>query len=340
MFNNEQFSISSENYHSSLVDNFGRKISYLRLSVTDKCNLRCFYCMPKGHKEFEEPINWLTFPEIKRVVRAFADLGVSNFRITGGEPLVRKNISGLVSKLNKTRGVKNISLSTNASLLTKQANDLFNSGVDRLNVSLDTLNDKRFRDITGGSLNEVLNGLESAKKLGFSSIKINMVVMKGINEDEIPDMLRYCQHNGFILRLIETMPMGSTGKQATQYYQDLSVIKKQLQQEFDLVDAVVEGAGPARYLKSKNSDFYIGFITPISQHFCETCNRVRMTVDGTLHMCLGQEHSFALRPLLRSGINHEELKYAIIQAINLKPEKHEFKENPEKTIRFMSMTGG
>jgi cyclic pyranopterin phosphate synthase len=340
MLSRDQYTASSESYHSCLIDNFGRKINYLRISVTDKCNLRCFYCMPKGHKEFEEPENWLSFSEIKHVVRAFSDLGVANFRITGGEPLVRKNISKLVKSLNSVSAVSNISLSTNASLLASQAVDLHAAGIDRINVSLDTLNQKRFRDITGGSLLDVYNGLDTAKKLGFSSIKINMVVMKGVNDDEIRNMLLFCQKNNFVLRLIETMPMGSTGQNAAQHYLDLSVIRKQLKEEFDLVDAVVEGVGPARYMKSKNSDFYIGFITPISQHFCETCNRVRMTVDGTLHMCLGQEHSFALRPLLRAGISHEELKHAIVQAINLKPEKHEFNERPQQTIRFMSMTGG
>jgi len=324
----------------NLIDSFGRKINYLRLSVTDKCNLRCFYCLPKGFKDFEEPENWLTFSEIQRVVKAFASLGVSNFRVTGGEPLVRKNLPKLISKINKIKGVKNISLSTNATLLKKQAMDLHEAGIDRLNVSLDTLKEERFNDITAGSLADVLDGLETAKKLNFSSIKINMVVMKGVNDDEIRDMLTFCQQHGFILRLIETMPMGSTGKEANKQYQDLSIIKQQLQKEFDLVDAVVDGVGPARYLKSKNNDFYVGFITPISQHFCETCNRVRMSVDGTLYLCLGQEHSFALRPLLRNGINDEELKYAILKAIDLKPERHEFNDNPEKPLRFMSMTGG
>jgi cyclic pyranopterin phosphate synthase len=205
---------------------------------------------------------------------------------------------------------------------------------------LDTLDEVKFKEITAGSLSPVLEGLEAAKNLNFSSIKINMVVMKGINDHEIKDMMFFCERNGFILRLIETMPMGSTGQNANQHYQDLSVIRNQLQQEFGLVDAFVKGSGPARYLKSRNSNLTVGFITPISQHFCETCNRVRLSVDGTLYMCLGQDHSFSLRPLLRAGISHEELKQVIVQAINLKPEKHEFKENPEKQLRFMSMTGG
>ena len=339
MLSRDQYTAGSESYHSNLIDNFGRKIDYLDLSVTDKCNLHCFYSMPKGDSKYEEAEHWLSFSEIKRVVRAFADLGVANFAITGGEPLVRKNISGLIKSLNSVSTVKNISLSTNALLLASQAAGLHAAGVDRLNVSLDTLSQKRFREIAGGSLLDVYKGLDTVKKLGFSSIKINMLVIKGVNDDEIRDMLWFCQQNGFILRLIEDIPLGSAGQNAMQHNQDISVIRKQLKQEFDLVDAVVEGAGPARYMKSKTSDFSIGFIAPVSQHFCETCNRVRMTVDGTLHMCLGQEHSFPLRPLLRSGINHEELKFAIMQAINLKPEKHEFKESPEKNIRFMSMAG-
>ncbi len=324
----------------ALIDTHGRKIEYLRLSVTDKCNLRCFYCLPKGFKDFEEPENWLTYDEINKVIHAFADLGVSRIRITGGEPLVRKNIHQLARKLKCIKGIDDLSLSTNASLLSKQADALFESGIDRLNVSLDTLNDKRFKNITQGDLAPVLNGLEKAKELGFKVIKINMVVMRGVNKDEISDMVRFCQQNGFILRLIETMPMGSTGQAANEQFVDLCETRIKLQHEFDLIDTVVDGGGPARYMKSKNGDLHIGFITPISQHFCETCNRVRMSVDGTLYMCLGQDHSFALRPLLRAGISHDELKFAIQEAIALKPERHFFNEQPEKILRFMSMTGG
>ncbi len=343
--NHESYNMQPNNHSNtripSLIDSFGRNISYLRLSVTDKCNLRCFYCLPKGFKDFEEPENWLTFDEIHRVIKAFSELGVSRIRVTGGEPLVRKNLPHLIDQLNQLPGVNDLSLSSNASLLARYSQPLYDAGISRLNISLDTLNEQKFKDITGGgALNEVLEGLKAAKASGFKPVKINMVAMRGVNDDEISDMVRFCKKHDFILRLIETMPMGSTGKEASEHYLDLAPVRKQLQKEFDLIDSVVDGGGPARYMKFRNSDFHIGFITPISQHFCETCNRVRLSVDGTLYMCLGQEHSLELRPLLRQGITDDELKQAIRQAVDMKPERHFFTENPEKPLRFMSMTGG
>ncbi len=325
---------------TALIDSYGRRIEYLRLSVADKCNMRCFYCLPKGHKQFERQNNWLTFDETERVVHVFADLGVSHLRITGGEPLIRADLPVLTRRLMQIPGIEDLSLSTNATLLERDANGLYQSGVTRLNVSLDSLNETRFKEITGGSLEPVLAGLRSAKLAGFKPIKINMVVMKGINEAEIEDMVRYCRKHGFILRLIETMPMGDTGRNAVNQYVDLAEVRKKLQRTFDLVDTVVTGGGPARYMRSREGDFCIGFITPLSQHFCANCNRVRLSVGGTLYTCLGQEHSLALRPLLRDGINDHELKQVILDAIEQKPEKHNFNEEPETTVRFMSMTGG
>ena len=332
--------ISHHDKQTSLVDPFGRRIEYVRLSVTDKCNLRCFYCMPKGFKDFEQPEHWLTFDEIEQVIRAFTELGVARVRLTGGEPLVRKNIAGLAERLTALPGLNDLSLSTNAVLLGNQADDLDRAGVSRINVSLDTLNPERFKEITGGELQPVLDGLLAAKQAGFSPIKINMVAMKGINDDEFEDMVAFCLQHGFTLRFIETMPMGATADDATDRYIDLQEVKQQLSKSFDLIPGVMPGGGPARYVQIKGSELRIGFITPISQHFCESCNRVRLSVDGTLYLCLGQDDKVELRPLLRQGISDDDLKNVLIEAIGLKPEKHEFNEKPDQVVRLMSMTGG
>ena len=323
-----------------LIDPFGRKIEYVRLSVTDRCNLRCFYCLPKGFKGFENKERRLTVGEIERVMRAFVELGVIRARITGGEPLVRKDLPTLADHLSALPGLEDLFLSTNATLLATQAVALRRAGVTRLNVSLDSLKPERFTRITGGCLEQVLEGLMAAKDAGFYPIKINMVALKGINDDEFEDMVEFCLTHGFTLRLIETMPMGSTGRDASRHYLDLCTIKQSLARKFDLVPSVMPGGGPARYYRVKGVDLRIGFITPISQHFCETCNRVRLSVDGMLYMCLGQDHCYELRPLLRQGISDAELRAAIVEAIARKPARHKFREKPEHVVRFMSMTGG
>jgi cyclic pyranopterin phosphate synthase len=323
-----------------LTDRFGRAIEYVRLSVTDRCDLRCFYCMPKGFNDFEEPEHWLTFDEIERVIGAFARLGTRRVRVTGGEPLVRKDLPQLTARLAALPGIEDLSLSTNATRLAKHAVELRDAGISRINVSLDSLDATRFKEITQGKLDKVLAGLMAAKAAGFAPIKINMVVMKGINEDEVEDMVDFCIEHDFTLRFIETMPMGDTGRSATDHYVDLQTVKARLAKRFDLLPGVMPGGGPARYVRVAGTDLRIGFITPISQHFCETCNRVRLSVDGTLYMCLGQEHRFELRPLLRTGCSDAELETAILTAIDLKPERHEFREKPDQVVRFMSMTGG
>lgn len=325
---------------SQLIDPFGRSIDYVRLSVTDRCDLRCFYCLPKGFKGFEEPDHWLSFDEIERVLRAFGALGTKRIRITGGEPLVRKNLSLLAARLNALPGIDDLSLSTNAVKLAAQAEDLYAGGVRRLNISLDSLDPQRFRDITGGKLDKVMAGLMAAKAAGFAPIKINMVVMKGVNEDEVEAMVDFCLQHGFTLRFIETMPMGNTGRDAVDHYVDLQTVRDRLERRFELLPGVMPGGGPARYVQVAGSELRIGFITPISQHFCESCNRVRLSVDGTLYLCLGQDNKFELRPLLRAGISDAELEDAIRHAITLKPERHEFREKPAQVVRFMSMTGG
>jgi len=327
--------------NASLIDPHGRPVDYLRLSVTDRCDLRCQYCLPAGYRDFEEPEHWLTFDEIERLVRAFTELGVRRVRLTGGEPLTRRGLPGLARRLSALPHLEDLSLSTNAIQLGRDAVALREAGVRRLNVSLDSLRADRYAAITGGGkLEKVRHGLETARRAGFSPIKINMVVMGGVNDDEIGDMVRFCIDREFTLRFIETMPIGDTGREASHHYVDLQTVRQRLEQEFTLLPAAMTGGGPARYFRVADTELRIGFITPISQHFCDTCNRVRLAADGTLYLCLGQEDNVQFRPLMRSGANTETLKEMIRAGIARKPEKHEFREAPAKVVRFMAQTGG
>ncbi len=323
-----------------LRDRFGRSIEYLRLSVTDRCDLRCTYCIPKGFRGFEEPEHWLTFDEIERLVGAFARLGTRRVRLTGGEPLLRRGVVDLSRRLAAIPGVDDLSMSTNATQLAKHARALRAAGVGRINVSLDSLDRACTERITGrDSHASILEGLMVAKAAGFGPIKINMVAMRGVNDGEIDDMVDFCIRNDFLLRLIEVMPVGATGRDAA--YLDLAEVQARLRQRFGLVPQAAElGGGPARYLSTPDGRASIGFITPMSQHFCATCNRVRLAVDGTLYLCLGQDEKFEFRPLLRGGASDAELEAAIRQAIELKPHRHDFNSRPEKIIRFMAQTGG
>nr|VFJ45963.1 MAG: cyclic pyranopterin phosphate synthase [Candidatus Kentron sp. DK] len=325
---------------SPLIDPFGRRIEYLRLSVTDKCNYRCFYCLPKGSHDFEPPANWLRFHEIEQVVRAFAGLGVGRLRITGGEPLVRKGISELAGRLARLPGVHDLSLSTNASLLVKHAEALHLAGVGRINVSLDTLKPDRFHQVTGGHLQDVLAGLAAARAAGFSPIKINMVALKDYNDDEVEDMVEFCLANDFTLRFIEAMPIGNPGCGIRGHYLNLQALKAQLADKYPLIPDQMAGGGPARYFRIAGTALRIGFITPISQHFCQDCNRVRLSVSGMLYLCLGKNHCYNLQPLLRAGADDHALQSALLEALALKPERHEFREKPGEIARPMSMTGG
>ncbi|MFZ5483668.1 MAG: GTP 3',8-cyclase MoaA [Pseudomonadota bacterium] len=323
---------------TALIDRFGRRIEYLRLSVTDRCDLRCVYCIPEGFKDFEEPAHWLTFDELERLLGLFAGLGLKRVRFTGGEPLLRRNVTELARRVAGLPGIEDLSLSTNATQLAQHAEALKAAGVTRLNVSLDSLDAARVARINGRPvLGQVLGGLEAGRAAGFAPIKINMVAMQE-NVDEIDRMVEYCIDRGFILRLIELMPMGDTARKMG--YVDLQPIKEQLRRRFGLVDALLPGGGPARYLATPDRRFTVGFITPISQHFCDTCNRVRLTVDGVLHLCLGQEARVEFRPLLRGGASDTEIIETIRRAIDMKPERHEFRDAPEKVLRFMNMTGG
>ncbi len=322
-----------------LIDRYGRAIEYVRVSVTDRCDLRCNYCLPKDFHGFEEPEHWLTFAEWTRLLGLMARLGTRRIRLTGGEPLLRRNLPQLAAALTRLPGVEEVALSTNGTQLARHAQGLRDAGVRRLNVSLDSLRAERVAQVNGRDvLAQVLEGLETAKAAGFTPIKINTVAMAGVNEDEIDQLVAYCMAEGFILRLIEAMPLGDTGRQAG--FLDLQPVKARLRARFGLVDAVLPGGGPARYLATSDGRFSLGFITPLSQHFCATCNRVRLTVDGTMYLCLGQEEKFEFRPLLRGGASDDDLIAALRCAIELKPERHEFREKPQKLVRFMSMTGG
>lgn len=323
-----------------LIDAYGRTVNYLRISVTDRCDLRCTYCIPKGFHEFEKPEHWLSLDEIERVVRQFAMMGTRRFRLTGGEPLLRKGIVELVERLKRIDGVEDLSLSTNATQLQHYAHDLRRAGLNRLNVSLDSLSRSGIEKITGFDAKaKVMAGLQAASDAGFGRTKINMVPLPGINDSEIDAMVAFCIKHHYILRLIELMPMGASAQQHP--YLDLQPIIARISEQFQLIPSQkIYGGGPARYWQNLDGSFSMGYITPMSQHFCQSCNRVRMSVDGTLYMCLGQEHQYALAPLLKNHANDAELQAAIQTAIHLKPLQHTFHEHPKKIIRIMSMTGG
>lgn len=322
-----------------LQDGHGRRIDYLRVSITDRCDMRCIYCMPEGFCNFEARADRLTAEEIERIVAAFAALGVNRVRLTGGEPLTRRDAADIATRIGRLPGIDDLSMTTNGTLLARYAGDLRKAGVRRLNVSLDTLDPRRFRSITRtGTLESVFRGLDAARTAGFAPIKINMVVLAGVNDHEVEEIGIFCSARGFVLRLIEVMPLGESGRQAPAV--GLDRIRRRLQERFDLVDAVVSGGGPARYLKSADDLFSIGFITPMSQHFCATCNRVRLSADGRLILCLGQENSLDLRTLVRAGASQEALMQAIRTAVARKPERHDFISSPARMDRIMAQTGG
>ena len=322
-----------------LVDSFGRRIDYLRLSVTDRCDLRCSYCMPSEFKDYEDPVHWMTLEETAWIARVFVGLGVHRVRLTGGEPLLRARFGDLVQMLGKIDGLNDLSLSTNGTQLARYAGTLKASGVSRLNVSLDTLSRTRFVELAKrDALPDVLAGLEAAKREGFELIKINMVWIPEINGNDLEPIVEYCRSQGFVLRLIENMPMGDAARRLGST--SLQPVIDDLRQQHGLIDKVIPGGGPARYLASPDGQFTIGFITPVSQHFCDACNRVRMSVSGTLHLCLGQEQNLDLLPMLRGGASDDGLARAIQDAVARKPWRHDFNERPEKIIRIMSATGG
>ena len=323
-----------------LIDSFQRRIDYLRVSVTDRCDLRCTYCLPKGFKGFEEPAHWLRHDEMARLVGLFVGLGVSKVRLTGGEPLLRRGVTDLAGQIAALPGLRDLSVSSNGTQLARHAPGLYEAGVRRLNISLDSLDADCFARITGRDcLSDVLDGLRVAREVGFRPIKLNMVVQADVNVDEVQRMVAFAIEQGFVLRLIEPMPVGDTGR-ATQGV-DLSKLGERLDSEHGLLPEIMgQGAGPARYWCTPDRKMSLGVITPMSQHFCEACNRVRLGVDGTLYLCLGQNDQVPLGRMMRQGASDDELVTAIHDGIRAKPERHEFNERPQQIVRFMSQTGG
>lgn len=323
-----------------LKDGFGRRIDYLRVSVTDRCDLRCSYCLPKDFKGFETPANWLRHEEMARLVGLFVGLGVSKVRLTGGEPLLRRGLSGLAGVIAAMPGLRDLSVSTNATQLARHAQDLRAAGVNRLNISLDTLDAAAFSQITGRDcLDAVLAGLAAARQAGFAPIKLNSVVHAATPETEVRRLLSYAVEQGFVLRLIEPMPMGECGRGFS--HTDLNAMGARLAAGAGLVPALAgSGNGPARYWTTGHGAPVLGVITPMSRHFCASCNRVRLGVDGTLYLCLGQEDQVPLGRLLRAGASDAELTQAILAGIAAKPERHDFVSRPERIVRFMAQTGG
>jgi cyclic pyranopterin phosphate synthase len=327
-----------------LIDGFGRRISYVRLSVTDRCDFRCAYCMPLD-MAFLPKAEVLTLEELDAVASAFVARGVTRIRLTGGEPLVRKGFLELVQGLKRHigNGLDELTLTTNGSQLVRFAEPLFEAGVRRVNVSLDTRDPARFRQITRtGDLGPVLEGISAAKAAGLS-VKLNMVALKGLNADEIPDMVAWAGEQGFDLTFIETMPLGLIEEDRTDRYLPLTEVRRQLEQHWTLTDTPERTGGPARYARVAETGQKLGFITPLTHNFCESCNRVRVTATGTLFMCLGQEDRVELRDLLRSG-GPAALDAALDRAMQLKPRGHDFvierREAAPAVSRHMSMTGG
>ncbi|WMD22443.1 GTP 3',8-cyclase MoaA [Achromobacter seleniivolatilans] len=323
-----------------LKDGFGRRIDYLRVSVTDRCDLRCSYCLPKDFKGFETPANWLSHDEMARLVGLFVALGVSKVRLTGGEPLLRRGVAGLARTIAGMPGLQDLSVSTNGTQLVRHAESLRAAGVNRLNISLDTLDAAEFSKITGRDcLDSVLAGLAAARQAGFAPIKLNSVVHAATPESDVSRLLDYAITQGFVLRLIEPMPMGECGRGFA--HTDLNAMGARLAVQAGLIPAMSGSAtGPARYWTSGQGAPVLGVITPMSRHFCASCNRVRLGVDGTLYLCLGQEDQVPLGRLLRAGASDADLTQAILAGIAAKPERHEFVSRPDQIVRFMAQTGG
>jgi GTP 3',8-cyclase len=330
----------------SLVDPFGRQITYLRVSVTDRCDFRCVYCVAED-MTFLPKKDILTLEELDRVSSAFIARGVRKLRLTGGEPLVRRNIMGLVESLSRhlrSGALDELTLTTNGSQLARHAADLARHGVRRINVSLDTRDAVKFKAITRwGDIAKVTDGIDAALAAGLE-VKINMVALKDVNEDEIASMLEWCHGRGMDLTLIETMPLGDIDGDRTDQYLPLSLVRARLASRYTLDDVPYRTGGPARYVRIAETGGRLGFITPLTHNFCESCNRVRLTCTGTLYMCLGQEDAADLRSPLRASESDGPLQAAIAEAISRKPKGHDFiidrRHNKPSLARHMSVTGG
>ncbi|MBN7756130.1 MULTISPECIES: GTP 3',8-cyclase MoaA [Alphaproteobacteria] len=331
---------------SNMIDPFGRAIDYLRVSVTDRCDFRCVYCMAED-MTFLPKRDLLSLEELDRLCTVFIEKGVRRLRLTGGEPLVRKNIMHLVRQLSrhlKSGALDELTLTSNGSQLERFATELADCGVRRINVSIDTLDADKFHAITRwGKLDKVMRGIEAAEAAGLK-IKLNTVALKGFNEDEIPEMLRWAHGRGMDMTVIETMPMGEIDGDRTDQYLPLSLLRAQLEKQFTLTDIPFKTSGPARYVEVAETGGKLGFITPMTHNFCESCNRVRITCTGMLYMCLGQDDSADLRDALRASEGNDLLAETIDRAIARKPKGHDFiidrRTNRPSVSRHMSVTGG
>jgi len=326
---------------SQLIDSFDRHIRYLRLSVTDRCNLRCTYCMAED-MTFLPKSKVLSLEEMVIVARAFVELGVEKIRLTGGEPLVRNGVVELAQQLGKLNGLRELVMTSNGVLLDKFAQPLRDAGISRVNISIDSLREGRFKTLTRfGNLDDVLRGIEAARTAGFDKIKLNAVILKGSNDDEVVDLTQFAVDKGLDISFIEEMPLGEIDSHSRiDTALENRSIREQLEDKFALesLDFSDLASGPSRYLKIANSDSKVGFISPMSDNFCGSCNRVRVTAEGLLLLCLGNEHSLDLREIVRR--DSSELKSAIIGAMKRKPERHYFDPNDITIARHMSATGG
>ena len=326
-----------------LVDNFGRTVNYVRISVTDRCDFRCVYCMAE-EMEFVPRAQLLTLEELGTIARAFTELGVGKIRITGGEPLVRRNVIKLFRDVGTLPDLRELVLTTNGSQLPHVAQDLRAAGVRRINISLDSLDRDRFRKITRvGDLDVVLAGINAALSAGFERVKINSVILKHRNHDEVTDLVRFAVERGIDISFIEEMPLGVIGDHdRAEVYYSSDQIRADLEQTWSLVPTTENTGGPSRYFRIPGTATRVGFISPHSHNFCESCNRVRLTCEGRLLLCLGQEHSVDLRRVLRAHPGElESVKQAIRDSMHIKPKGHEFNLSAKPVIfRHMNVTGG
>ncbi|WP_089678810.1 GTP 3',8-cyclase MoaA [Halomonas shengliensis] len=326
-----------------LIDDFGRRVNYVRISVTDRCDFRCVYCMSE-EMTFLPRAQVLTLEELALVARAFVELGVEKIRLTGGEPLVRRDIDSLVAQVGGLSGLKDFAMTTNGASLPKYADRLREGGLKRLNISLDSLDPERFRRLTRtGDLARVIDGIRAAREAGFERIKLNAVILKGRNDDEVLDLVDFARQEGLDISFIEEMPLGDVSDHSrAETYCSSDEVQAMIEARYPLTPTTETTPGPSRYFRMADSDSRIGFISPHSHNFCASCNRVRVTVEGRLLLCLGNEHSVDLRRVLRAHPGDiEALKRAIVAAMSLKPERHHFSTDGDvQVVRFMNMTGG
>ena len=326
-----------------LIDDFGRRVRYVRISVTDRCDFRCVYCMSE-EMTFLPRAQVLTLEELALVARAFVELGVEKVRLTGGEPLVRRDIDTLVEQVGALPGLRDFAMTTNGAGLGKHAERLRQAGLKRLNISLDSLDPERFRALTRtGDLERVIDGIRAAREAGFERIKLNAVILKGRNDDEVLDLVDFARREGLDISFIEEMPLGDVSDhRRDETYCSSDEVQALIETRYPLLPTTETTLGPSRYFRMADSETRIGFISPHSHNFCATCNRVRVTVEGRLLLCLGNEHSVDLRHVLRANPGDiDALKWAIVNAMPLKPERHHFTTDGDvQVVRFMNMTGG